>query len=356
MQNIVITGTGSYIPERIVKNDYFLEHEFYDENRQRYPNSNAEIIQKFKDITGIEERRWADDDVRSSDMSAIAAQKAIDKAGIDPETLDLIIVGHNVGEVNPGSHQTELIPSIANRVKHKLGIKNKYTVSFDVIFGCPGWLQGVITAYAYMRAGMAKNALVLGSETLSRTIDEYDRDSMIFADGSGATMLELKEENEKRGILSVGAVSDTLIEASYLSMGHSYGDNPDKSSYFIKMQGRKIYEYALTNVPVAMKETLEKSGIDISEIKKIFIHQANEKMDHAIVQRFFRQYGIKDFDPHVMPMSIDKLGNSSTATIPTLLDSVLSNHYDMHEINDGDVALFASVGAGMNINAFVYKF
>lgn len=356
MQNIVITGTGSYIPKRIVKNDHFLEHEFYDENRQRYPNSNEEIIQKFKEITGIEERRWADDNVRNSDMSAIAAQKAIEKAGIDPETLDLIIVGHNVGDVSSGSNQSEMIPSIANRVKHKLGIKNKYTVAFDVIFGCPGWIQGVITAYAYMKAGMVKKALVIGAESLSRVIDEYDRDSMIFADGAGATIFEIREETEKRGILSVEAISDSLDEALYLSLGHSFGVGADQASIYIKMLGRKIYEYAIVNVPLAMKETLEKSNVDIKDVKKIFIHQANEKMDHAIIQRFFRQYGIRDIDPHIMPMSIDKLGNSSTATIPTLLDSVLNNHYDMHEINDGDVALFASVGAGMNINAFVYKF
>ncbi|MGE5356133.1 MAG: 3-oxoacyl-ACP synthase III family protein [Deltaproteobacteria bacterium] len=356
MENIVITGTGSFIPERIVKNDHFLEHEFYDENRQRYTHSNEEIIQKFKDITGIEERRWVSEDMKNSDMSAEAARKAIENAGIDPETLDLIIVGHNVGDINPGSHQTELIPSIANRVKNKLGIKNSKTVSFDIIFGCPGWLQGVITAFAYMRAGIAKKALVIGSETLSRTIDEYDRDSMIFADGAGATIFEVKEEKEKRGILSIGAVSDTIDQTPYLSMGHSYGDNSDQNSFYVKMQGRKIYEYALTNVPLAMKETLEKSQVDISEIKKIFIHQANEKMDHAIINRFYRLFGIRDIDPHIMPMSIDKLGNSSTATIPTLLDSVLKLHYEMHEINEGDATIFASVGAGMNINAIVYKF
>jgi 3-oxoacyl-[acyl-carrier-protein] synthase-3 len=356
MQNIVITGTGSYIPENIIKNDHFLEHEFYDENKNKYEQGNEEIIRKFKEITGIEERRWISANMKNSDMSAVAARKAIKNAGIDPETLDMIIVGHNVGDVSSGSNQSEMIPSIANRVKHKLGIKNKYTVAFDVIFGCPGWLQGVITAYAYMKAGMAKRVLVIGAESLSRVIDEYDRDSMIFADGAGATIFEIREETKKRGILSVGAISDSLDEALYLSLGHSYGAETDQSSIYIKMLGRKIYEYAIVNVPLAMKETLEKSNVDIKDVKKIFIHQANEKMDHAIIQRFFRQYGIRDIDPQITPMSIDKLGNSSTATIPTLLDSVLKNYYEKHEVNDGDVAIFASVGAGMNINAFVYRF
>jgi 3-oxoacyl-[acyl-carrier-protein] synthase III len=356
MQNIVMTGTGSYIPENIIKNDHFLEHEFHDENRQRYPNSNEDIIHKFKEITGIEERRWLSHDLKNSDMAYLAGEKAIKNAGIDPETLDYLIVGHNLGDIKYGFHQTDMIPSIAARVKQKLQIKNKYTVAFDIIFGCPGWLQGVINSYALMKAGMAKKALIIGTETLSRAIDEYDRDSMIFADGAGATVFEVKEENERRGILSVGAITDSIEEASYLTMDHTYSEDSQDNTIYIKMMGRKIYEYALNNVPLAMKETLEKSNVDISEVKKIFIHQANEKMDHAITQRFFRLFGIRNVDPHIMPMSIDKLGNSSTATIPTLLDSVLNKHYEMHEVNEGDVAIFASVGAGMNINALVYKF
>lgn len=356
MQNIIIKGTGSYIPEVVIKNDYFLEHQFYDENRVLFDRSNEEIIEKFKDITGIVERRWASSDLNNSDLGYLAAKNAIENSGIDPETLDYIITGHNVGDIKHGSNQTDLIPCLASRIKQKLQIRNKNTVAFDVIFGCPGWIQGVISAYAYMKAGLAKKALVIGTETLSRTIDHYDRDSMIFADGAGATVFEMVEEDTKRGILAVAAKSDTLIENDFLKMGKTYGKLNGNPVYFIKMSGRKIYEYALVNVPVAMKETLEMSGVDISDVKKIFIHQANEKMDHAIIQRFFRLYGIRDFDPDITPMSIDKLGNSSTATIPTLLDSVLNNQYDNHQVNEGDVVIFASVGAGMSVNSFVYKF
>ena len=277
MQNVVIKGTGSYIPEIVIKNEYFLEHKFYDENRVPYDRSNEEIIQKFKDITGIEERRWASSEFNNSDLGYFAAKKAIENSRIDPETLDYIITGHNVGDINHGSNQTDLIPCLASRIKQKLQIRNKNTVAFDVIFGCPGWIQGVISAYAYMKSGLARNALVIGTETLSRTIDHYDRDSMIFADGAGATVFELLEEDAKRGILAVAAKSDTLIENDFLKMGKTYGKINGSTVYFIKMAGRKIYEYALLNVPVAMKETLEMSGVDIREVKKIFIHQANEK-------------------------------------------------------------------------------
>lgn len=121
------------------------------------------------------------------------------------------------------------------------------------------------------------------------------------------------------------------------------------------MHGRKIYEFALSNVPTAMKSCLEKSGIAIEEVKKILIHQANEKMDEAIINRFYKLYN-QTPPEGIMPMSINFLGNSSVATIPTLYDLLVNNQLENHEINKGDVLLFASVGAGMNINAFVYRY
>jgi len=202
-----------------------------------------------------------------------------------------------------------------------------------------------------------KKAIVIGSATLSRTVDRYDRDSMICADGAGATIFEVKEEENQRGILACSAVSDTYVEADYLYMDKSYNLEANDNARYIKMLGRKIYEYALLNVPAAMKEALDKSGVGIEEVKKVFIHQANEKMDDAIIKRFFRLYKIREVDPMMVPMSIDTLGNSSVATIPTLIDLVLKKKCRKnHEIKDGDVVIFASVGAGMNINAVVYKF
>ena len=120
------------------------------------------------------------------------------------------------------------------------------------------------------------------------------------------------------------------------------------------MYGRKIYEFALTNVPLAMKSCLDQSGIDISEVKKILIHQANEKMDEAIVKRFYELYNL-EMPEGIMPMTIGKLGNSSVATVPTLYDMILNDSLENQEIKKGDVIIFASVGAGMNINAIVYK-
>jgi 3-oxoacyl-[acyl-carrier-protein] synthase-3 len=121
------------------------------------------------------------------------------------------------------------------------------------------------------------------------------------------------------------------------------------------MNGRKIYEYSLLYVPNAMKVALDKSGIPIGDLKKIIIHQANEKMDEAIVQRFYRLYQMKADLATIMPMNIQTLGNSSVATVPTLYNMILKGQIDNHKIQKNDILIFASVGAGMNINAFVYK-
>jgi 3-oxoacyl-[acyl-carrier-protein] synthase-3 len=350
--NIKITGSGSYIPNRIVHNLDFAAHQFLDEEGQPLPYPNDVVAEKFKQITGIEERRYADDDLLTSDIAYTAAQRAIEDSGIDPETLDYIILAHNFGNVKQGAIQTDLVPSIASRVKHSLRIKNPNCVAYDILFGCPGWVEGVIQAMAFIKSGMAKRCLVIGAETLSRVVDPHDRDSMIYSDGAGATVIEATEE--EGGILAHASASFTYDEAYFLFFGNSYNKTHDPDVRYIKMYGRKIYEFALSNVPKAMKECLEKSGIDISEVKKVLIHQANEKMDEAIIQRFYKLH--KQTPPEgIMPMSIHKLGNSSVATIPTLYDLLKKGLLPNQKLNTGDVVIFASVGAGMNINAFIYR-
>ena len=352
--NAVITGTGSYIPTVIKTNQDFNDERFYSAASEPFEAENAVIIEKFKAITGIEERRYVTDNLRASDIAAIAAKNAIEDAGIDPEELDYIILGQNFGDIQKGTIQTDILPSLAARVKHILQIKNPNCVAYDVVFGCPGWVEGIIQAYTYMRAGLAKKCLVIGAETLSRVLDMHDRDSMIYSDGAGACILEFRE-NGPSGILSHATQSHTYEEANFLFMGKSNIPDTDPSIRYIKMHGRKIYEYALSNVPQAMKIALDDSGVTIEQVKKVFIHQANEKMDEAIIKRFFRLYKTP-IPEQVMPMSIHKLGNSSVATVPTLLDLVLKGKLEDHQVNKGDVIILASVGAGMNINAVVYKY
>lgn len=349
--NIKITGSGSYIPSRIIPNIDFASHEFLDEEGTALPYSNEVVAEKFKQITGIEERRYADNDLLTSDIAYFAAQKAIEDSGIDSETLDYIIFAHNFGNVKSGTIQTDLVPSLASRVKHSLRIKNPRCVAYDILFGCPGWVEGVIQASAYIKSGMAKRCLVIGAEMLSRVVDPHDRDSMIYSDGAGASIIE--GTDEEGGILANITASFTYDEAYFLFFGNSYNKEHNPDVRYIKMYGRKIYEFALSKVPQAMKECLENSGVALKDVKKILIHQANEKMDEAIIQRFYKLHG-ETAPEGIMPMSIHKLGNSSVATIPTLYDMLMKGLLPEQALNKGDVVLFASVGAGMNVNAFTY--
>ena len=351
--NIKITGSGSYIPDIIEKNEDFHQHTFLNTDGSSIEYPNEVIVEKFKAITGIAERRYAKDHLTSSDLGFFAAEKAIEDAKIDREELDYIIVAHNFGDVKPNTIQSDLLPCLASRIKHSLRIKNPKCVAYDILFGCPGWLEGVIQAQAFIKAGMAKKCLVIGSETLSRVVDDFDRDSMIYSDGAGATVIEATEE--EGGILAHETASYTYDEAYYLFFGNSNNPELDKDTRYIKMHGRKIYEFALNNVPTAMKSCLDESGVDIKDVKKILIHQANEKMDEAIIKRFYRLYKTP-MPKNIMPMSIGKLGNSSVATIPTLFDLIKNNKLENHTLSKGDVIILASVGAGMHINAIAYKY
>ena len=350
--NIKITGSGNYIPLEVITNSDFAKNQFLNEDGSLFQNSNDVIAQKFQQITGIEERRYASKNLVTSDLAFFAAQKAIADANIDQETIDYIIFAHNFGNMKFGTIQSDAVPSLAARVKQKLKIKNPRCVSYDVLFGCPGWIEGVIQASAFIKAGMAKKCLVIGAETLSRVIDAHDRDSMIYSDGAGATIIE--GTNDAGGILAHASATFASDEADYLFFGNSYNKNFDQDIRYIKMFGRKIYEFALLEVPKAMKECLDESGIPITDIKKILIHQANEKMDEAIINRFFKLHNMAT-PAGIMPMSIHKLGNSSVATVPTLYDLLVKGKLENQEIHKGDHIIFASVGAGMNINCIVYK-
>jgi 3-oxoacyl-[acyl-carrier-protein] synthase-3 len=335
-----------------VPNDNFLQHVFWGSDQKPIPKTNAEIVQQFEAITGIRERRYVPDDLVTSDIAYDAAAKAIADAAIDPETLDYIIVAHNFGDVHPGSRRSDLVPALAARVKARLKIENPKTVAYDLIFGCPGWLQGMIQADAMIRAGDIKRAMIIGAETLSRISDPHDRDSLIYADGAGATIIEARETPD--GIVSHAVRSDTLEHSNMLFMGNSYNQEVFIEALFLKMEGRKLYKYALNTVAGAIRDALQRARIELRDVKKILIHQANGKMDEAILRELYKLYEI-EAPSDVMPMTISWLGNSSVATIPTLLDLIRHGQMNGHAIRPGDAIVFASVGAGMHINAAVYR-
>lgn len=346
-------GTGSYIPELEISNASFIDHLFLEKENVAVQNSNSNVIEKFEQITGIAQRRYARPDQQASDLGYLAAQQAIANANIDPETLDYIIVAHNFGDVSFDRNRSSMVPSLASRVKALLQIKNPDCVAYDLPFGCPGWLEGMIQADIFIRAGVAKRILVIGAETLSRVIDPHDRDCMIFSDGGGAVILEANAS----GIGTIAHKTQTYAVDHILDlqMGNSLSTLHGDDNLYIKMNGRRVYEFALTHVPLVVKSVLDKAGVDISEIKKVLIHQANDKMDAAILARLFKLYD-QPVPENIMPMTIQWLGNSSVATIPTLLDLVVTGKLEGHQIDKGDKVIFASVGAGMNINALLYQF
>lgn len=352
----MITGSGSYIPTETVTNKDFAGNDFLDAEGNPFDATHEEITAKFKAITGIEERRYVTDDLDTSDIGTIAARLAIEDAGVSKEEIDQIIVATNFGDVKKGSIQTDYLPSIGSRIKHNLQIINPGCVAYDIVFGCPGWVQGLIQAESFIRSGLAKRCLVVATETLSRVLDPHDRDSMIYSDGAGACIVEAVESDSQEGILTSSMGTHTLNEAYYLFWGKSNLKTADPNVGYLKMHGRKIYEFALTHVPDAMRKSLDEAGIDIRDVKKILIHQANEKLDFEVVKRFYRLYKIREIPENVLPMSIHELGNSSVATVPTLFDEIRKNKMEGHEINKGDIIIFAAVGAGMNLNAITYRY
>ena len=351
MPNSIITGTGSYIPTEKIANEYFLGHEFYGADGKKLERPNPIIIEKFKEITCINERRYVTDDLVTSDIAFLAAEGALE--GVDRETLDYIIVGQNFGDMKADNPRSDTCPTIASRVKHKLKIKNPYTVAYDVLFGCPGWLHGMIQADYYIRSGDAKKVLVIGTETLSRISDPHDIDSMIYSDGAGAVLVEATDR--EAGILAHVTRSDTFDEAYLLRLGPSYNPDYDRNRLFLKMNGHEIYKYAVKTVAEAVKRSLDKAGFSLSDVKKVLIHQANQKMDEAILKRLLKLYQIEKSPVDIMPMTISWLGNSSVATLPTLFDLLQRGKLNNHVLHSGDLAVFASVGAGMNINSMVYR-
>ena len=353
--NALITGTGSILPGKIVPNDAFLENSFYKSNGEPITKPTPDIVNKLRDISGIYERRYIEDHHDSADLGAAASEQAILSADIDRETIDSIIVAHNFGNMVHGDRAHHLVPNLAALVKHRLGIKNPNCTAYDVLYGCPGWLLAVANAHQSIVAGYAKRVLVVGVEVISRILDPHDMDSMLFGDGAGAVIVDAQEGDEKKGILYYQSVSHCEEEVEYLCMGNSYNESSTLGTT-VKMRGKNVYRYAVSEVPKIISECLEKTGLALADIAKILVHQANEKMLIAIGEKLYQRHDLAVDLCERIPMSLQALGNTSVATIPTLLDLILKGEMHDHQINPGDTVAMASVGAGMHANCMVYRF
>ena len=351
----VISGIGSYFPSRKVTNDDFLHHEFYTRDGKKVEKSTENIVEKLRQISGIQERRYIGDEEDSATLAAHAARNALSDAGMDSETLDGIIVAHNFGNILPGSSSGHLIPNLAAIMKGRLGISNPRIFAYDVLFGCPGWLEAMIIAHQYLLNGRAKNILVVGVEVISRLLDPHDMDSMLFGDGAGAAILSAVEDPDQGGVLSHLTFSHCNEELEFLRMGPS--NNPEAAPILSpKMQGQKVFRYGIEHMPHLITECLRMAEVPVQEVSKFLFHQANEKMILRIAENLLSKQEMKKTASELVPINVHYTGNSSVATIPTMIDLIKRGKMENHQINNGDITVMASVGAGMHCNCMVYQF
>jgi 3-oxoacyl-[acyl-carrier-protein] synthase III len=352
----IIKGTGSTLPAQVVKNKAFIHHEFYEKAGKKSEKLGAEIVAKLESITGIRERRYIPDNEDSVPLMVSGAAKAIANAGIQLNDLQGIIVAHNSGNMLEKGKGFHTVPNLAARLKHELKIENYDCFAYDLLFGCPGWLQGVIQAKQHLADNdEAQNILVVGLEVASRMLDPHDLDSMIFADGCGACVVS-RSTDENIGILSYATFSHAQADVTCIYQGESYSADLVGSG-FVKMNGRDVYKYATTWVPKVIQKSLDKIGKSLDDVDMFLFHQANGKMLSAIAQNIAILYGNKTykFDGKV-PTTIEFLGNTSVATIPTMLDLIRHGELGDYQIKKGQLVVMASVGAGMHCNSIVYQF
>lgn len=350
-----ITGTGSAMPSRVITNDYFLDHTFYTKEGKKNEKSTAAIIQKLEEISGIKERRFIPEEEPSVEILFQACSNAIQDAGIDKNEIDGLIVAHNAGNMLPNQVGVfHTVPNLAAVVKNKLGITNHQCHAYDILFGCPGWLQGVIQANRLIESGEATHVLVAGLEIASRLLDPNDVDSLLMADGCGATIVS-KSESKDKGVLAHAMFSHTEEDLNNITLGASLNRETTGHCFF-KMNGQRVYKYATTWLPQVIRQALDKVEITPSEVDYFFFHQANAKMLRVIASNLMDLYGITD-QQYVdkIPSSISFLGNTSVATIPSLFDLVNKQQMEGFTLKEGQTYVFASVGAGMHCNAVVYK-
>jgi 3-oxoacyl-[acyl-carrier-protein] synthase III len=353
----IISGTGTVLPTMVVKNNYFLNREFYDKEGLKNEKPMADVIEKLEAITGISERRYVPFDQDTVPLMAETAIKTIADAGLQVNDLDGIIVAHNAGNMLVGQKAWHSVPNMAALVKNSINSTNYECFAYDILFGCPGWVQGIIQAHHAIQMGEAEHILVVGVEVASRLVDPHDLDSMIFADGCGAIVVSKSESSGSAGFISSATFSHANDDISSIYLGESNNAKELVGACYLHMNGKEVYKYATTWLPQVIKKALDKANMDVDDVDMFLFHQANGKMLAAIANNLAGLYGKENssFEGKI-PVIIQKTGNTSVATIPTMLAMIMHNELEGYSIKSGDKVVFASVGAGMHCNAIIYQF
>jgi 3-oxoacyl-[acyl-carrier-protein] synthase-3 len=342
VRTIRITGTGSALPGRIVTNK---------ELEQMVETSDEWIRER----TGIAERHVSVGETVVT-LASEAARKALEQAGKRAEEIDLILVATCSPE--------QYLPCCACQVQADIGAVN--ALAFDVNAACSGFLFALNTADAYLRMGLAENALIIGSEVLSKLVDWTDRGSCIlFGDGAGAVVVErckaesraveekqipaagilgraLHSDGTGGGVLQCDARELTTPYARTSAVKTDQNQPMDDREHFIQMDGQEVYRFATRRVPQCIEEALSDAGLTVPDIDLFVLHQANARIIDAVAKRLHA-------DRKKFPTNLERVGNLSSASIPVLLDEL----HKQGKLHRGDRIVLAGFGAGLTIGACV---
>ena len=324
VMSVRIIGTGSYLPKKVADNNFLSTIVDTDDEwiRQR---------------TGIKERHLSNGKEGTTYMAAHAAEAALENAGIGADELDMIIVA----TVSADTY----VPSTSCSVQGAIGAIR--ATCFDINAACSGFLFALNTAYAYIEMGMAKTVLVAGAETLSREVDWSDRGSCIlFGDGSGAAIVQKDDSNVGGLIASVTGSDGTqgdVLTCKGRGIQNPFHNSKRKKDY-IRMDGQAVFRFAVTMVPRCVKQILKKTETDVDDIKFFVLHQANVRILELIAKRL-------KVDIDKFPMNLDRYGNTSSASIPILLDELNRNHL----LERGDKIILSGFGGGLTWGAMLIE-
>ena len=315
---VKIIGTGRGIPQNIVSND----------DLAKIMDTSDEWIHTR---TGIHNRHMVKEEGTTT-MAVSAAENAMKKAGVSPEEIDLIIVGTVSGDM--------CFPSTACQVQAAIGAVN--AVAYDISAGCSGFIFALNAAYGYIMSGMAKCALIIGAETLSKMVDWNDRSTcVLFGDGAGAAIV--KGVESEGGVLAVAQHSDgaggDVLTGKNRNVRNPLVDNKEEV-YYLEMEGQEVFKFAVKMVPKCIMEVLEKAGKTLDEVDMFVLHQANCRIIESVSKRL--KVPMEKF-----PMNIENFGNTSAASIPILLDEL----NEAGKIKEGDTIVFSGFGAGLTWGA-----
>ncbi len=326
--SIVISGTGMYVPEKVLTNDDLSK--FLD-------TSDEWIFER----SGIRRRHIAADGEAASDMALHASRNALEMAGIDASQIDLVVLT----TVNPDM----AFPSTACLLQAKLGIRNNIPC-FDLSAACSGFVYGVEVATRMMQSGMYKNALVVSSEKMSSIVDWQDRSTcVLFGDGAGAVVLRASDD-ENVGI--VGTVlgadgSDTamLCMPAGGSLLPTSAETVEKRLHFVRMDGREVFKHAVKIMQEKALEVLDRCGVSAEQVSLLIPHQANTRIIQSVAKRL-------NIPSEKVYVNIENYANTSSASIPIALDEAMRGG----RIKRGDYVLFVSFGAGLTWGATLVLF